>query len=160
MEDDVKTAFRWIVSLLKDNNIPFMISGGFAARLYGSDRPLYDIDIEVPDTYFDKLAPLVKGKTIFGPARDKDETIDVFLLTLEYAGVRIDISGCESDKLFNQASQQWESCNTDINQAIEKDAYGLKVPVINKQALIEYKDKLRRLTDLEDIKMMTENNQK
>ena len=43
------------------HKIQFMISGGLAARAYGSKRPLYDIDIEVPDEFVYKLESYVKN---------------------------------------------------------------------------------------------------
>ncbi|HLC94380.1 MAG TPA: hypothetical protein VJH96_02335 [Patescibacteria group bacterium] len=45
MNRDTKKAFRWIVGILQTYKIPFQITGGFAARFYGANRPLYDIDI-------------------------------------------------------------------------------------------------------------------
>lgn len=148
-------AFKWIVDLLQENKIPFQLSGGFAARLYGANRSLYDIDIEIQDQYFDKLFPLVKDYVVYGPQRYVDDTFDVLLMTLKYEGQEIDISGCESDKLYNHNTKQWESCGTKIDDAVEKKVYGLKVPVIKWQDLVEYKKKIRRLTDLEDVEAIT-----
>jgi hypothetical protein len=153
-------AFKWIVGVLRGSSIPFQVSGGFAARLYGSDRPLFDIDIEVQDRYFDKLVPLVKDKIIFGPERDADENLDVLVMTLEYQGQKIDISGCESDLLFNLVTKQWESCNTRIDDVVEMKVYGLKVPVIRWQDLVEYKRRIGRPTDLEDIKAISKRQSK
>jgi hypothetical protein len=72
-------------------------------------------------------------------------------MTLEYEGQRIDISGCTSDKLYDRDKGIWEFYGDKISNVIEKDVYGLKVPVINRQDLIEYKKKIKRPTDLEDV---------
>lgn len=151
MQRNTENAFKWIVGILQKEQIPFQLSGGFAARLYGSDRPLYDIDIEIEDRNFDKLFPFVKDYIIYGPQRYTNETFDVLLMTLEYEGQEIDISGCETDKLFNHETKQWESCGTKINDVVEKEVYGLKVPVIKWQDLVTYKNKVKRPTDLEDV---------
>ena len=155
---NTKNAFKWIVSLLRENKIPFQLSGGFAARIYGSNRPLHDIDIEIPDKYFDKLLPHVKDYLFYGPQRYLDETFDLLLMTLRYEGQEIDISGCETDKLFNHQTKQWESCGTKINDVVEKEFYGLTVPVIKWQDLVAYKEKIRRPTDLEDVKAILQKN--
>ncbi|QQR84210.1 hypothetical protein IPJ72_03425 [Candidatus Peregrinibacteria bacterium] len=105
---NTETAFHWIIDLLEKNNIQFRISGGFAARLYGSNRPLYDIDIEIKDRDFDRLMPLVKEKIIYGPARYQDEVFDLFLATLEFEGQEIDLCGCETTRLFNHQTGEWE----------------------------------------------------
>ena len=152
MRKNTKEAFRWIIGIIKENNIPFLISGGFAAKLYGANRPLYDIDIEVPDKYFNKLLLLVKNKVIYGPKRYLDETFDILLMTLKYQGQEIDISGCETDKLYNHETKQWEPGEIKIDNFTEKNIYGLKVPVIKKQDLLTYKSKTKRSVDLEDIK--------
>ncbi|HAL50201.1 MAG: hypothetical protein UU46_C0003G0031 [Candidatus Uhrbacteria bacterium GW2011_GWD1_41_16] len=155
---NTEKAFKWIVGILQENKIPFQLSGGFAARIYGSDRPLYDIDIEVPDSYFDKLLPFIKDYLIYGPQRYLDETFDLLLMTLKYEEQEIDISGCETDKLYNHETQQWESCDTKLNEAVEKEFYGLTVPVIKWQDLVEYKKKIRRSTDLEDVEAILQKN--
>ena len=43
---DTAGALFWIVKILKKHKIPFHISGGFAAKLYGVKRDLADIDID------------------------------------------------------------------------------------------------------------------
>jgi hypothetical protein len=149
---NTENAFKWIVGILQKNKIPYQLSGGFAARIYGSNRPLYDIDIEIPDKYFDKLLPYVRDYLVYGPQRYLDETFDLFLMTLKYKGQKIDISGCETDRLFNHQTKQWEFCDTKINDVVEKELYGLTVPVIKLPDLVAYKEKIRRSTDLEDVK--------
>jgi hypothetical protein len=155
---NTENAFKWIIGLLQKNKIPYQLSGGFAARIYGSNRPLYDIDIEIPDKYFDKLLPYVKDYLVYGPQRYLDESFDLLLMTLKYQGQKIDISGCETDRLFNHQTNQWEFCDTKINDVVEKELYGLTVPVIKLPDLVAYKEKIRRPIDLEDVKAILQKN--
>lgn len=150
-EKNTKIAFKWIVGLLIQNDIPFQISGGFSARLYGSDRPLFDIDIDVRGRDFGKLLPFVKEYILYGPGRYRDKSFDLELLTLEYQGQRIDLGASEDSKIYNVKTQQWQKCETHFDLFKEIEIYGLKVPVITWQELIEYKEIIGRPTDLEDI---------
>lgn len=149
---DTQNALKWIVYLLQEKNIPFQISWWFAARIYGSDRPLYDIDIEIPDRFFDILLPDIKEYLIYGPQRYIDENYDLLLMTLKYTWQEIDISWSDTDKFFNATAQERESCNTNIADAVEKEIDWLLIPLIPLQNLIAYKQKIRRPEDLVDIK--------
>ena len=63
---DTEAALRWIVRILQEGNIPFQITGGFAARMYGSMRALADIDIDVAGNRLNELAELVKEYSKYG----------------------------------------------------------------------------------------------
>ena len=65
---NTEKAFHWITDILEKYNISYKISGGFAARLYGADRELADIDIEVADADILKISGDVTPYIIFGPA--------------------------------------------------------------------------------------------
>jgi len=41
MTEDQKKVLKQIVKVLTENNIPYQITGGLAAIIYGAKRPLY-----------------------------------------------------------------------------------------------------------------------
>ena len=151
-----KSAFKWIVSLLNNNKIPFQITGGFAAKIYGSKRKLYDIDIEIPDNDIKKLQKIVRRWIVYGPKRYKDKNWDILLVTLKYKDQLIDISGAYSEKEFDKKMGSWIRVGrTNLSKAKKVNIYGIKVPVESKRNLIAYKKKLSRNVDKEDLRQIS-----
>jgi len=151
-EESVLSAFRWIVAILETQGIPFAVTGGLAARSYGSLRELNDIDIDIPDDCFGKVVPEVIPYIVFGPARYKDSEFDLLLITLRYKGQDIDISGADSEKLRDRHSSAWLDSPSSLTDSVQREILGLRVPVVNKSALIAYKRIIARDVDLIDIK--------
>lgn len=151
MEKNTEEAFKWIINILMQNNILFQISGGFAAKLYGSERELFDIDIDMKGSDFYRILPFVKDYIVFGPERYRDESFDIKLLTLEYHGQKIDLSSDENAKIYNSITKQWQDCKTNYADCEQYEIFDLVVPVIRRQELIEYKKMIGRLIDMEDI---------
>jgi hypothetical protein len=154
IEKNTEEAFKWIVGLLQKHSILFQISGGFAARLYGSTRELADIDIGIPDNKFNELLSDIKKYIIFGPARYVDEEWDLKLVTLKYKGQDIDIAGRDTIKIFDKLNKVWIPGHRDLTINEDKEVYGITVPVIPKESLITYKKKIMREVDIIDIKAL------
>lgn len=150
LDNSTKQAFIWIVDLLSANYIPFYITGGFAAKHYGSNRKLYDIDIEVPEKYLDNIKILAQDYVLSGPKQYQDDNFDVMLLTINYLGQRIDISGYGNDKLYNHRTKKWEQ-NYSKDNTINVKIFVRKVSIITLNDLIVYKQKIGRPTDLKDL---------
>lgn len=148
---DTKKALIWIVGILDSKKIKFRIAGGLAANIYGSKRELADIDIDISDDRFDELLANVKDKIIFGPKRYKDENWDLFMATLEYEEQDIDICAAGSEIIFNQNSKQWEKLSIDLTDTVKKLYMGVSLSVIKLKDLINYKSKILREVDKEDI---------
>jgi hypothetical protein len=148
---NTESAFKWIVGLLHKNTIPFQISGGFAARLYGSTRELADIDIGIPDNRFEELCLDVKKHIIYGPEHYLDDEWDLKLMTLEYENQKIDIAGRDEIKIFDKSKRVWVPAHRDLTISVDKEVYGMRVPVIPKKSLITYKKKIMRDVDRLDI---------
>lgn len=151
---NTKKAFLWIVGILKKHKIPFQITGGCAARAYGSKRPLSDIDIDVPENAIKQIASEAKDYIKRGPDRYIDDNFDLMLLTLNFEGQEIDICG-DVCKTRSGVGGEWLGSKTDFSKYEIKELYGTKVPVENKADLIKYKKQMAREVDLEDIKQMT-----
>lgn len=153
-QKDTGAALKWIVGILYKHDIPFQIAGGFAARVYGSERELYDIDFEIPEESFEKILPEVQPYIIYGPVQYKDDHWDLLLLTLSYKDQLIDISGAYNIKEFDVASQTWISAPADLKAVQMMSVYGIEVPIIPKATLIEYKKSVGRDVDKIDIEAL------
>ena len=155
MVKKTREAFTWIIKILRKSKIPYWITGGFAARIYGSKRPLADIDIEVHDKDIDRITPLVKKYILRGPLNYKDSQYDIYALFIEYHGQKIDVCGTDSQRLFNKKIKKWEKENRNLRKAIKKKIYGLLVSVVPLKDLINYKKRMSRRVDIEDVKQLT-----
>ncbi len=155
MESRIIQALQWITEILQQQSIPFQITGGLAVKIYGGKRLVRDIDIEIPDSCFDKLTPLVQDYIIYGPERYQDAYFDLLLMKLNYKGQEIDISGADSPKLFNKTTKQWKDCRVDLSRARKKMVNGLSLHVAPAQDIVDYKKKKEsRPEDIEDIKFL------
>ena len=153
-EQNAPAALAWIAGILNGSKIPFQVTGGLAARIYGSTRPLADIDIDVPDEYLPVLADLLAGHVVSGPARYRDGEWDIMLLTVNYAGCDIDLGGASGARVFDRAARTWAPVVADLGTAVRLKVYGVEVPVIARDALIAYKRRLDRDVDRLDIAAM------
>lgn len=146
-----KIALQWITDILKKYGIPFQITGGLAAIAYGATRPLEDIDIDIPEDQFDVFKNDVKEFIRFGPERFKSDRWDLLLMTLNYRGQEIDISGAYDTQILNASTGHWQKLQENLEMATVKNIFGLDLPVIPLEKLIHYKKALARDVDLMDI---------
>ena len=149
---NTEAALRFIVTLLRKYTIPFQIGGGFAARVYGSERELADIDIAMPEDRFDELLPEIREYVVSGPERYLDEQWDVQLLTLNYEGQEIELVGSMGKKFFNKQEGKWIDSPSDFSSSYFTTVYGIEVPIMAKDKLIAYKKMLGRDVDVADVK--------
>ena len=154
--ESIARALGWIVRLLENSHIPFHITGGLAAHFYGAKRPINDIDIDIPDFAFDEILPEVRDYIVFGPDRYRDSTWDIHLMTLNYHGQEIDLTGTQDGLIFNKESGQWERHIANLDHATMVEAFGMMLPVQNASDLIHYKrkiaiDEAKHLSDVQEI---------
>ena len=102
LSETARNALIWITGILEEKNIPFQISGGLAAKIYGSPRPLNDIDIDIPRDGFAKILSAVEAYIVFGPADYENGKWDLYLMTLDYHGQEIDIGCVDAISITNR----------------------------------------------------------
>jgi hypothetical protein len=153
---DYHKALHWITDILEQQAIPYQIAGGLAAISYGASRPLYDIDLDTPETAFPQLATILKEYIIFGPEHYQDEHWDLLLMTINYHGQLIDLGGAYETKVFAAQDQRWHPLPVDFNKVEYKTISDRTFPVIPLKDLIHYKKQLGRPVDLQDLAELTE----
>lgn len=143
MMKNTEAAFRWIIGILNSHHIPYQISGGFAAKIYGSSRPLNDIDIDIPDEYFPLVYEEVKDYLVYGPDWYADSKFESLLMTLFYKGQEMDITGATSGRMSDYSETTWLPYPCDFNNVTYKEVYGIEIPVIPRERLVAYKKEMK-----------------
>lgn len=151
---NARLALKWIIRVLEKHQIPYQIAGGLAARGYGVQRPLEDIDIDIPEKCFDLILSDIKPYITFGPSHYKSELWDLYLLTLNYKNQPIDISGAHTTKIFNQKDGKWQKIKTDFAKTEIRPIFDIEVPLIQRAELIRYKSVLNRKVDQIDVQQL------
>src|SRR3989338_5844801 len=121
---NTKSAFNWIISILQKHKLPYRISGGFAARIYGSKRKLSGIDIDTIDMALNKVLPDVQKYALHNPNRYKGREWDCYYLGLRYKGQEIGLMGVNHAKIVDKTKQKWIRYKVDFSKVSKKKVYG------------------------------------
>ena len=157
---NLKSALIWITDILNKHSVPFQITGGLAARAYGATRPIADIDLDIPEDKFGIIKKEVIRFITFGPDQFKSKKWDLLLMTLNYQNQIIDLSGAYHTKIFNEKTGLWQTLSEDLSKAQTQNIFGLQLPVIPLDILINYKRALSREVDILDIQEIGTTKQK
>lgn len=148
-----KKVLRQVVQALEENKIQFQITGGLAAIIYGSKRPLFDIDIDIRKQDIQKIRQLFKKYIIQDYQRNQGKHFDNWTMVLEVDGVLVDISQAEDCYIFDENGKKI-NIDTNLSHPTISEFAGMKLPVEPKDELISYKRVLSRETDLADIEQI------
>ena len=149
---DPERAFRWIVGILEDRAIPFLLVGGLAARAHGASRDLADIDFYIPGERFSDIIAAAAEHVTASPERVVSEHWDISFMKLDYAGQPIEFGAAENVRIFSRPAGEWVPEPIDLADSVVKEVFGLSVPVMTKEKLLRYKRRLLRPVDLADIR--------
>ncbi len=148
---NTRDAFLWLLPLIQKHHIPYQITGGFAAKIYGAKRPLIDIDIDIPEEKFAELEKELRPFVIYGPCMWKGEGFKVYIMTLNYRGQLIDIGGSHLTKIWHKKRHAWVPCKTQLTHYTWKYLFHHRIKVIPKDELVRYKEALHRRVDAKDL---------
>lgn len=144
MERKTVEALKWITGILDNNRIPYRIGGGLATSLYGSGRPVNDIDISLSGRFFSRIVPLVREFIVSGPKHYLNEKWDCTTLSLNYHEQDIDVTDADTLLMRDKDGTEWIR-NKEIYEKypdVMKDINGIRVSLMHPRALLEYKKHL------------------
>jgi predicted nucleotidyltransferase len=145
MDSKTISALKWIATILNDSGIPYRMGGGAATNLYGSGRPVNDIDISMAGKeYFSVILPLVKEYIVTNPTHYQDEKWDCVTLSLNYHGQDIDITDSETLLMRSKDNTHWIE-NKYIYRKypdVVREVDGVPVSLMDPRVLLEYKQEL------------------
>lgn len=153
MTANQKKVLKQIIKVFRENNIPYQITGGLAATFYGSRRPIYDIDIDLYKHDIFKIKQLFTDNIYYDFHHLQDDQFDLYLMTLKFDDVLVDISQIEDAYIIDKNGQRVKM-TTDLANAVVVNWEGTDLSVQAKNELIEYKKLLNRPTDITDIQEM------
>jgi hypothetical protein len=151
LEEKLEQALRWIVLILNKRKVEYQISGGLAAHLYGSNRPINDIDIDIPENKFNHIYDSIKDYITFGPKQFKDQRWDMKAVILNYNGQEIDIGGAYKTKICDTNKGKWVNLPANLSTAKNFNINGLEIKICNPYDLAEYKRLLKGQHQQNDI---------
>lgn len=150
-------AARWIVGLLRDRHIPFLICGGLAAKGYGSKRDLNDIDLFVPGEHFPSVVRAGQEFVSKAAAHRQEEGWDLIYVQFKYEDIKVEVGSADRPKIFDSGSDTWVPLDIDFSRYTPAHLLGLELPLMLKDDLIQYKSALSRPVDIQDIRAIREN---
>ncbi|WP_136253960.1 hypothetical protein [Onishia niordana] len=151
-----QVAAHWIVGLLRDRNIPFLICGGLAARGYGSERALNDIDLFVPGTHFGEVVQAGHDYVSKSAARRQEEGWYLTYVQFTYEGIKVEVGNADDARIFDMNKQTWIQLNIDFSRYKTVRLLGMDLPLMLKEDLVKYKSALSRPVDIQDVRDINE----
>ena len=144
MEQKTLEALEWIAGMLDDHHIPYRIGGGLATHIYGSGRPVNDIDISRSGNYFPVIVPLGQELIVAGPKHDRTGKWDGTTLSLSYHGQDIDLTDADTLLMRDKDDTKWIR-NREIYGKwpdVRRSVDGVRVTLMHPRVLLEYKEHL------------------
>lgn len=133
--------------------IGWVAIGGLAAIAWGAKRPLADIDIQVQQDDMLRVRELFKNYIETDLRHYRTERWDIKQMILVFDGVTVDV--CQAEEFYVLNDNTKHLVPVTIHKAVFTALEGITIPVMPKNDLINYKQKLLREVDQEDLGSLT-----
>jgi hypothetical protein len=145
-------ALAWTVGVLERRGVPYQVVGGLAARAYGAERPIVDVDLYVPFDRAQGALEEIRPNVVWGPEHHADEEWDLTFLKADFGGQRVELGDSSSDpRFFDREEGRWVSQRVDYDTSARMELIGVPAWVMPEEELVRYKRVLGRPVDLEDV---------
>jgi hypothetical protein len=152
-------ALSFIIPLIEERKMRWVITGGFAFYAYGVKRKLSDIDIDLDtskdSSIFNEFMASLKLQMTQPLEHLVDQNYDNYNFEITINDQIIDICPMAEMNIFDKSLGTYQNFYKDGFPAIEVvDFFGLKLPLLAKELVIKNKEMLvwQRESDLADIR--------
>ena len=150
-------ALRWVGELLVSARIPFLLVGDSAAAAHGAApaavtsgaaRPAAGgIEIFVAAADLPRLLRLAEAQVAEPPWRRRDERWDRIAVGIEHSGTCVTVSLVEAARVRDPATGVWVDAAIDLDASVARTVWGVTVPVMAWERLVELERRLGRTLD-------------
>jgi hypothetical protein len=144
---------KFVVEKLEAHAVQYQLTGGFAGNVFGSLWPPHDIDFDVLEADFDKIATVFEPYIKNAPHHYTDPEFDFRLMTLFINGIEVDFTQVEDSFGITTSGERFPFL-TDLAKAERHDFMGVHVMVQPLQDIIDYKRKIGRYEDVDDLRSL------
>ena len=151
-------ALKYIIPILENYRFKWTITGGFACYVYGVERKITDIDIDIHTSkdspQFKAFVKELKDDITQPLEHFIDKNYDNYNFEITFHGQVIDICPMENLKIFNMKTRKYELFYSRRFPTIENVTFhGINLPLLSKRMIIKNKEMLvwQRESDIRDI---------
>lgn len=151
-------ALKQVIPILESADFRWVITGGFACYVYGVDRKITDIDIDIDtskdDPEFQSLLKALAPNITQPLQHFVDQNYDNYNVEATFDNLIVDICPMAELKMFNRACDSYKLCYPSGFPEIEIVSFcGVNLPLLSKQWIINDKEQLvwQRESDRKDI---------
>lgn len=148
----VHRALKWIITILREQKIPYQICGGLCARFYGATRRINDIDIDIREKDFSRLQTIIKPYLISGPDLYVDKKWRVLMMSLKYKDQLIEFTNGDIVKISNSNRSKWLVFRYDLRDVTVIPWEGTILNLMKAEKILRYKKYLDGEKQKKDIR--------
>jgi hypothetical protein len=150
-EDRAAEVLAWLSDLFRDRGVEYAAAGGLAARAWGATRPLVDLDFFVHADDLDRLEADLEPYVARPLTALTDDHWDLTFLRLEYSGIPLELCVAEGARYREAATGEWHDACPSFSGCPEREVLGVKVRIMDRDDLLEYKRRVDRAVDRADV---------